>query len=513
MIDLLLLLGAQNFSDLQQFLSVDADLKCTTDYSIANLQTLLFNPANRVDTEEFITVQNFTNNISDEFITSSNDFIMTGSIGVEQNSENLLATDDNNRSKTYDIGSYHYYPSDIESISTLYIDAISSISYLNISSLAINRSYSNLDIFSTLGAFSIETNITSYSNVIISPDTEIIDLNDDIIQPSNFELSEAQQNSLINITSTVTTNDPILDEEETEQDSYNEVQGTVFEDIILGNHLDEVIYAFDGDDFIHGDIGDDHILGMGGDDIIYGDTNNDFAGDIGNDIIEGGAGEDRIYAGDGDDIVYGGDDDDRITGDWGEDIIYGDDGDDTILGEEDNDILYGGLGDDYLYGNDANDILNGDIGNDYLAGGSGNDNLNGGLGDDLLYGYDGNDTLNGDEGNDRLYGEDGNDILHGGVGDDVIYGGNGDDIILHSEGFDKIIGGEGLDILNMQDQNSTDFNLSFYDWIYLRDADGDILSWLKEVEYIQFNDGYYDLNSQILITDPSFDPYGLGSIV
>ena len=327
MIDLLLLLGAQNLSDLQQFLSADADLKCTTDYSIANLKILLFNPASRVETEEFITIENFTNNSSDELIMSSNDFITTGSIGTEQNSENSLATDDNNGSKTYDIGSYHYYPSDIESISTLYIDAISSISYLNISSLAISRSYSRLDIFSTLGAFSIETNITSYSTVIISPDSEIINLNDGIIQPVDFELSEEQQNSLINITSTVTTNEPILDEEETifiteeeavtvieeeavtvieeesiivieeepiiatedplpaeeetEEESYNAVQGTVFEDIILGNHLDEVIYAFDGDDFIHGDIGDDHILGMDGDDIIYGDTNNDFAGDIG----------------------------------------------------------------------------------------------------------------------------------------------------------------------------------------------------------------------------------------
>lgn len=89
------------------------------------------------------------------------------------------------------------------------------------------------------------------------------------------------------------------------------VQGTAYDDVILGN------------------TGGNSLMGNGGKDYLWGRG--------GNDWLDGGAGNDTLYGGDGND---------------------------TLLGKGGNDSLYGHAGDDTLNGNEGNDYLSGDEGDD-----------------------------------------------------------------------------------------------------------------------------------------------------
>jgi Ca2+-binding RTX toxin-like protein len=158
----------------------------------------------------------------------------------------------------------------------------------------------------------------------------------------------------------------------------NHIDGTLFDDRLVGTPGDDVIFALAGDDVV---------IGLGGNERVDG-------GD-GNDRIVTGAGNDLVYGGDGDDVVFTGAGNDVAYGGRGNDVIYGEDGDDTLFGDAGNDHLYGGVGRDYL---------DGGIGNDVLTGGKGNDTVRGDLGDDVILATydDGNDVHDGGTGNDTL---------------------------------------------------------------------------------------------------------------
>jgi Ca2+-binding RTX toxin-like protein len=197
-------------------------------------------------------------------------------------------------------------------------------------------------------------------------------------------------------------------------DEIEQINGSVYDDLILGDQNANEFYGYDGNDDLYGGAGNDALFGMQGSDYLSGgegkDTlnggagNDEIHGGNGYDQIEGGAGNDRIYAeGDGAE-VHGGAGDDTITGGSVKDFLYGDSG---------IDIIYGGGGDDFIYGGNDKDFLRGENGHDTIDGGAGNDNLAGG---------EGNDILKGDIGDDELKGEAGADTLWGGQGQDVMYG-------------------------------------------------------------------------------------------
>jgi Ca2+-binding RTX toxin-like protein len=85
-----------------------------------------------------------------------------------------------------------------------------------------------------------------------------------------------------------------------------------------------------------------------------------------------------------------------------------------------------------VQGTANNDIIVGDANNNSLSGNAGNDNISGGAGNDTLLGGDGLDTLDGGVGNDSLDGGNGNDSLIGGVGNDTINGGVGVDSVNYT---------------------------------------------------------------------------------
>jgi Ca2+-binding RTX toxin-like protein len=85
-----------------------------------------------------------------------------------------------------------------------------------------------------------------------------------------------------------------------------------------------------------------------------------------------------------------------------------------------------------VQGTANNDVIVGDANNNSLSGNAGNDNISGGAGNDTLLGGDGLDTLDGGIGNDSLDGGNGNDSLVGGVGNDTINGGVGVDSVNYT---------------------------------------------------------------------------------
>jgi Ca2+-binding RTX toxin-like protein len=110
------------------------------------------------------------------------------------------------------------------------------------------------------------------------------------------------------------------------------------------------------------------------------------------DVLTDSGIDDLMFAFAGDDTLHGGLGVDFVVGGTGNDKLFGDAGADTLNGLAGNDLLYGGKGADILKGNGENDTLRGGINSDTLYGGTGNDRLIGDAGRDQLYGGAGNDT-------------------------------------------------------------------------------------------------------------------------
>uniref|UniRef100_UPI003CCB8F81 calcium-binding protein n=1 Tax=Azospirillum halopraeferens TaxID=34010 RepID=UPI003CCB8F81 len=115
-------------------------------------------------------------------------------------------------------------------------------------------------------------------------------------------------------------------------------------------------------DVLMGDDGPNRLRGLQGDDLIYGRG--------GDDVLAGGAGADTLYGGAGNDLLYGGLDNDKLYGGLGNDTLYGDEGNDYLDGGAGADLLFGGAGDDTLTG--GNDLVPGGA-VDTMTGGAGSD--------------------------------------------------------------------------------------------------------------------------------------------
>ncbi len=103
--------------------------------------------------------------------------------------------------------------------------------------------------------------------------------------------------------------------------------------------------------------------------------------------------------------------------------------------------------DDILSVDNDNNTIDGLSGVDLIYGKDGNDTINGGKGQDVLFGGNGTDIINGGDDSDFIYGESGNDTLSGDDGNDYINGGDGNDILYGGLGGDVLQGGAGNDKL------------------------------------------------------------------
>ena len=233
--------------------------------------------------------------------------------------------------------------------------------------------------------------------------------------------------------------------------SIESIQGSAFDDVILGN---------DADNDLAGGAGNDRIEGGLGNDIVRGGA--------GNDILDGGAGINRLMY---DDAAS------AIRVDLAAGVAVGFGGLDTTLDFVDNvrnfQEVVGGNFRDELTGDDNDNSLFGLGSEDRLEGGGGSDHLDGGDGDDLLFGNDGDDDLFGGYGSNILDGGNGSDTANfsnivGGVDVDLsgsafhrmnpmdldrlvsienVVGSQGDDFIVGDQGANRITGGLGDDRL------------------------------------------------------------------
>uniref|UniRef100_UPI000687FF67 heparin lyase I family protein n=1 Tax=Azospirillum halopraeferens TaxID=34010 RepID=UPI000687FF67 len=93
------------------------------------------------------------------------------------------------------------------------------------------------------------------------------------------------------------------------------------------------------------------------------------------DVLMGDAGGNKLRGLQGDDVIDGRAGDDTLAGGAGSDTIYGGQGHDLIYGGLDNDVLYGGAGNDTLYGDEGNDTIFAGLGEDVIVTGSGADRI------------------------------------------------------------------------------------------------------------------------------------------
>jgi Ca2+-binding RTX toxin-like protein len=266
--------------------------------------------------------------------------------------------------------------------------------------------------------------------------------------------------------------------------------GSGFDDILVGNRLDNRIEGLAGNDLLISTNGNDYLDGGEGNDTISyrRDPNRVIVNLEKNQALEGFGGTDLIY---NIENVIGSDFNDEVIGDIqanniyagkDNDIINARDGNDIIFGEAGKDTLFGENGDDYLVGGMDADVLNGGDGSDtasYITSTAGIsaslitntgafadaqgdrfisiENLEGSNYDDFLYGDDGNNILSGLGGNDVIRGEGGDDQIDGGTGDNVIFAGAGNNTIAAADGRNAVYAESGNDSITLGNGNNTVF--------------------------------------------------------
>jgi Ca2+-binding RTX toxin-like protein len=293
--------------------------------------------------------------------------------------------------------------------------------------------------------------------------------------------------------------------------NFQNLGGSEFNDILIGDDKDNYINGEGGDDEIHGGAGNDKLFGATGTDRLYGEEGDDIlTGFEGPDHMDGGAGTDTAdyshpYATVGvnvdlakgvgvgdyahgdtyvnienvrgskfDDIITGDDQNNKLEGEAGDDVIHGGGGNDIIVDQQGRNMLYGDEGDDlilsvignFCFGGEGKDTISYQglikgVKIDMKSGSttlkdddSGKDtftefeNAIGTNSGDEIIGDDNDNKLVGLGGDDIIHAGAGNDEIHPGDGDDIVYGEAGDDYMMGSAGKDLYDGGEGFDTVD-----------------------------------------------------------------
>lgn len=217
--------------------------------------------------------------------------------------------------------------------------------------------------------------------------------------------------------------------------SIENLRGSSFADVLIGNGGGNALFGLDGDDSLDGGVGVDYLIGGTGADQMNGGVGNDFLYvDNSGDTALGGDGIDTVLFGATLDHVAAADVEQFANQSTGNIIAMLNALDNRYDGGVGADIVLAGGGIDTLAGLAGEDGLFGEGGDDVIDGGAGQDKLDGGIGNDSVSGGDDGGTLRGGEGDD---------VLDGGAGSDALTGGTGVDIFTGGEGRDKFRFGNG----------------------------------------------------------------------
>ncbi|MEQ1952038.1 hypothetical protein [Mesorhizobium sp. CN2-181] len=285
--------------------------------------------------------------------------------------------------------------------------------------------------------------------------------------------------------------------------SIENVTGSAFADVLVGDGAANVLAGGDGDDVL---------AGLGGADLLQGGNGTDTASYAGSAVGIGlSLSSNKATGGDAEgdtfssiENIVGSAFADTINGSAGANVLDGGNGDDVLAGRAGADTLMGGAGIDTatyiastagvavslaanaatggdaqgdtfngvenLSGSNHADSLTGDAGANTLDGAGGNDLLNGGAGADALQGGAGIDTATyatsaagitvslstntatgGDAQGDSLSGIENitgsafADLINGDAGANALDGGDGNDVLSGRAGADALQGGNGSD--------------------------------------------------------------------
>lgn len=289
------------------------------------------------------------------------------------------------------------------------------------------------------------------------------------------------------------------------------IEGSAFDDSLIGNSLNNVLVGGDGADYLSGGDGFDILFGGAGDDTLVDPGFNDpLIGGAGNDYIDGVP----SYASDPGAVIvnfssasvvvgantvaarsaldgYGDTDTFSVTAS----NLAGSAFDDHVTGSAESNGWFLRGGDDDAFGLDGDDFIMGGSGNDYIDGGDGFDtaryledgfdsagapiqgvNVNlalktatDGFGDtdtleniEAISGSNLDDGITGDDLANRLAGNGGIDTIDGAGGDDVLLGGAGDDTLTGGADADRfeftVLGQSGVPQFGTD--TITDFDVS-----------------------------------------------------
>ncbi|MGQ0534035.1 MAG: CHRD domain-containing protein, partial [Caulobacteraceae bacterium] len=239
---------------------------------------------------------------------------------------------------------------------------------------------------------------------------------------------------------------------------FENIIGSLFDDILIGNAGANNLVSGGGADTITGGGGVDNVNGGDGDDTInynFGDGVDAIAGGAGTDTIvcQGNAGGETL------DVIWNGSAFTAFKGgavvsveqaiaDMGAGVDWLRHHNSTLAvsinlaaGAASGFISIANI--ENAWGSAFNDTLTGSGLANIIRGGAGDDIIDGGAGNDTIVGDDGVDAINGGDDADAIYGLSGADIINGGAGDDVINYNFGD-------GVDSIDGGAGTDTIVCQ---------------------------------------------------------------
>ena len=333
------------------------------------------------------------------------------------------------------------------------------------------------------------------------------------------------------------------------------VNGSRYDDRLIGGNGDDRLRGLDGDDWLEGGYGPDLFDGGAGRDTVsYGYSTTGVTIDLAaggtgggdvfisienlegtrfNDTLAGTSGANTLTGGAGNDVLRGRGGADRLEGGQGFDTASYADGNVGVVvnlatgvglgGDAEGDRLIsiegvdGSRGDDVLTGTTGHTVLRGLEGDDLLDGGAGPDLLDGGDGNDTVdYGYvdhgisidlatggsGGGDVfvsienLRGGRFSDRLYGDDGANRLYGENGNDRLTGRAGDDWLDGGFGADVLDGGAGNDTASYA---NTVVGV-LVDLAAGGTGGGDVFIDIENLEGGRFNDRLYgDAGSNVLI--------------
>jgi Ca2+-binding RTX toxin-like protein len=267
--------------------------------------------------------------------------------------------------------------------------------------------------------------------------------------------------------------------------TYDEATDTVVEQTVTISGSLENIIGSDFNDILIGNSADNRIEGLLGSDLLIGNA--------GNDSLEGGKGIDTMsYRRDPASVVVNLQSGQGTDGWGGQDAIanienvVGSEFADSIIGDDNINIITGGAGNDTIKGLGGNDKIYGELGNDFLMGETGDDLIDGGANIDTVSyenspkgvvvnidetqsfnntAKDSTDlepsfTINGGSASDgfgntdslksleNIIGSELEDILIGNNTDNQIKGLAGDDLLIGNAGNDTLEGGEDIDTVS-----------------------------------------------------------------